>query len=362
MRDMTTTFDLITAAYAAAHKPLLWEDFLDALLDAGEFGAVAVGYRPDVHEPWINGFLRGPSEEAIEDFFARAIPDDPLAPLGKKTAPGPFLAHGNRIVAPEVFTSTGYHDWMQQNGLTDVLVAGERYEDGAMVLLTAFCSSNKDIDAQLALLEQLSPHACHAVLLCQEYVALTHQHRQALAAIEHARFGCAVIGERGHIEWMNERGHRLLEQANCVEEDLENDAKLTGALLATLVEDGNDGATSVKLDHPDATSSYEVRIVPLKAMEQPFGQQGRRALLFIADPEHLELEIDSHIQVVYGLTQAEARVARHIVLGYSVENIAAILSRSSNTIRVQLKSAMRKCQVSSQAQLVGLIHRGLALS
>ncbi|MEC9395958.1 MAG: helix-turn-helix transcriptional regulator, partial [Myxococcota bacterium] len=140
------------------------------------------------------------------------------------------------------------------------------------------------------------------------------------------------------------------------------DEALFQALGATRAEKSTT-RTSLEAEATSNLGGYEVRLVPLQTMGNPFGHRGSSsALLFIADPDNLDIEIDAHIQTLYGLTEAEARVARHIVSGYSVDNIAAILSRSTNTIRAQLKSAMRKCQVSSQAQLVGLIHRGLAVS
>lgn len=359
-----TLAPLIEAAYAAAHHPLRWEDFLDALLEHAGFGAAAVGYRPNVHDPFINGFLRGPDEAQVEAFFARAIPDDPLAPLSSTAPMGAFLVHGNAVVKPEVFAASGYHQWMAQNQYTDVLIAGHRLEDDAMVLVTLFCTSEANLDEQKALLEAIAPHVCRALVLCQEYVELTRRYRQALAAIEHTRFGCALLGRRGEVEWMNERGRRLLEQAGWVR--FEPSARLDEALFQALGATRAEKSTTRTSLEAEATSNlggYEVRLVPLQTMGNPFGHRGSSsALLFIADPDNLDIEIDAHIQTLYGLTEAEARVARHIVSGYSVDNIAAILSRSTNTIRAQLKSAMRKCQVSSQAQLVGLIHRGLAVS
>ena len=356
---------LIEAAYAAAHHPLRWEDFLDALLEHPGFGAAAVGYKPDVYDPFINGFLRGPEDAQIEAFFANAITDDPLTPLSAIAPLGAFSIHGNKVIEPEVFTRSGYSRWMVQNRFSDVLISGYRLEDDAMVLITLFCNPEANIKELRGLLRELAPHVCRALVLCQEYIELTRRYRQALAAIEHTRFGCALVGREGEIEWMNDRGRRLREQAGWVQ--FEPSTRLDGALFEALEHEHlEQRAATNSAPETEATShldGYEVRLVPLQTMGNPFGHKGSSSsLLFIADPDNLDIEIDAHIQTIYGLTEAEARVARHIVSGYSVENIAAILSRSTHTIRVQLKSAMRKCQVSSQAQLVGLIHRGLAVS
>ena len=208
---------LIEAAYAAAHHPLRWEDFLDALLEHPGFGAAAVGYKPDVYDPFINGFLRGPEDAQIEAFFANAITDDPLTPLSAIAPLGAFSIHGNKVIEPEVFTRSGYSRWMVQNRFSDVLISGYRLEDDAMVLITLFCNPEANIKELRGLLRELAPHVCRALVLCQEYIELTRRYRQALAAIEHTRFGCALVGREGEIEWMNDRGRRLLEQAGWVQ-------------------------------------------------------------------------------------------------------------------------------------------------
>jgi DNA-binding CsgD family transcriptional regulator len=59
----------------------------------------------------------------------------------------------------------------------------------------------------------------------------------------------------------------------------------------------------------------------------------------------------------YGLTEAETAVARYLALGHSLEDIAELREVSLHTIRNQIKSAMSKCGVSRQSQLVARILR-----
>lgn len=60
---------------------------------------------------------------------------------------------------------------------------------------------------------------------------------------------------------------------------------------------------------------------------------------------------------IYGLTRAQADVARRLYAGLSVEETAIELQLSPNTVRSHLKQIFSKCEVQSQAELL----RSLAL-
>ena len=55
---------------------------------------------------------------------------------------------------------------------------------------------------------------------------------------------------------------------------------------------------------------------------------------------------------MYGLTRAEARVARRLVSGASLKEIAAQIDVSHHTVRAHLKSILRKTGTHRQSELV----------
>jgi len=61
---------------------------------------------------------------------------------------------------------------------------------------------------------------------------------------------------------------------------------------------------------------------------------------------------------VYGLTPAQAAVARSLFAGHSVEQTAQALDLSLNTVRTHLKQIFTKCEVNSQAELLHLLAMG----
>lgn len=64
------------------------------------------------------------------------------------------------------------------------------------------------------------------------------------------------------------------------------------------------------------------------------------------------------LRQVYGLTPAQAAVARSLFAGHSVEQTAQALDLSLNTVRTHLKQIFTKCEVNSQAELLHLLAMG----
>jgi DNA-binding CsgD family transcriptional regulator len=61
---------------------------------------------------------------------------------------------------------------------------------------------------------------------------------------------------------------------------------------------------------------------------------------------------------IYGLTRAQADVARQLYAGLSVEETATELKLSLNTVRTHLKQIFSKCEVQSQAELLHALALG----
>ena len=64
------------------------------------------------------------------------------------------------------------------------------------------------------------------------------------------------------------------------------------------------------------------------------------------------------LRQVYGLTPAQAAVARSLFAGRSVEQTANVLDLSLNTVRTHLKQVFTRCEVNSQAELLHLLAMG----
>ncbi len=80
------------------------------------------------------------------------------------------------------------------------------------------------------------------------------------------------------------------------------------------------------------------------------------ALIYAPD-EQRDIATDV-LRELYALTPAQAQVARSLFAGRSVEESAAALNLSLNTVRTHLKQIFTRCEVQSQAELLHLLAQG----
>lgn len=100
---------------------------------------------------------------------------------------------------------------------------------------------------------------------------------------------------------------------------------------------------------------YRVLVVPV-----PPDADERQVSFFVliyGPREWRDISIDVLIEV-YGLTRGQAEVARSLFAGQCVEETAAALDLSLNTVRTHLKHIFSRCEVSSQRELLHLLATG----
>ncbi|QFY42355.1 hypothetical protein F6R98_06710 [Candidatus Methylospira mobilis] len=123
---------------------------------------------------------------------------------------------------------------------------------------------------------------------------------------------------------------------------------------------GQGMGTVMKLTRSGSEHPLWIHITPLPSGQLSF-YEIPCAVLFICDPENNTRLSSTVLANLYGLSLAEAQIARGLAMGSTVDSIAKEHRRSVNTIRVQLKQAFRKTNTHSQTDLVRLILSGPAM-
>jgi DNA-binding CsgD family transcriptional regulator len=103
--------------------------------------------------------------------------------------------------------------------------------------------------------------------------------------------------------------------------------------------------------------AFIVHVVPVRnAANDIFAAAS--CVLVIAAVAHPEIASTQTIQGLFDLTPTEARIARGIAAGKTVDDLAHEACLAVETVRNQLKSVFNKTGVSRQAELVGLLVGG----
>jgi DNA-binding CsgD family transcriptional regulator len=99
------------------------------------------------------------------------------------------------------------------------------------------------------------------------------------------------------------------------------------------------------------------RVVVMTVPDDPDERGAELAILIFGPLERRYIALEVLTQA-YGLTRAQAEVARSLFAGLSVEQVAAVLELSLNTVRTHLKHIFTKCDVQSQGELLQLLASG----
>lgn len=214
-------------------------------------------------------------------------------------------------------------------------------------------------------LQALLPHLARASRVKRamaEMEALVGSLKLVLDRIDRA---VVIAGPDGEIRFANRSADRLLSRGDAID-------AIHGRLCALRASDTTAlrtliaraagtavGAEAVAVDAVALPSNDEGP--PLAVVAEPLAavhsdRIGQRpvagAILFIGDSKASRSPSEERLRVVYGLTQAEAKLTSVIVGGDGIASAAQILGVSPNTAKYHLKSIFDKVGVTSQAKLV----------
>jgi DNA-binding CsgD family transcriptional regulator len=89
---------------------------------------------------------------------------------------------------------------------------------------------------------------------------------------------------------------------------------------------------------------------------------GACCLLLVENPEEQVMPPERRLIDIWGLTEAEARVAALLAAGHAPREAADKLGISFNTVRTHLQRIFAKTDTARQGELIGLLTRlGIAM-
>jgi DNA-binding NarL/FixJ family response regulator len=178
------------------------------------------------------------------------------------------------------------------------------------------------------------------------------------AALDRLPVGVIVVDGTGHTLYLNRRGATL-----CAAEDglilgtgglcRASSPTETATLLSAIAETVAGGQTkALSINRPSLKRPLSALISPLP---NHLPEGGPSAALYISDPDDLPLVPTEQLARLLDLTPSEARIARSLALGLSLEDAAAASEVTVSTARTYLKQVFMKTGTARQAELVKLV-------
>jgi len=347
----STLLDLI---YEAAAVPERWPAALEgvgALVETQHLALLAfdpdrrVNYAAtDAYRPEIARF----SEHATEY-------DNPRPPRALASGHAGFLTDLELFTRSELDRDAIYRDFLYPSGLrfTSGTVIPVPTSDLLVFDLSRSAAHGAYTRREMERLDRYRPHLARAALLA---------HRLGLRAASGATEALQLLGlpgaalsASGRVMVANPLFEQLGPRVSAAAFDhVVLASRTANAALQLALADPGAGARSIPIPAGEGEPALIAHLLPVRRAAHDIFARAAFLLVVTAvlAPEAPLTEI---LHGLFDLTPAEARVARALAAGLSVEEISARSATSRETVRTQLKGAMAKTATARQADLIRLL-------
>jgi DNA-binding CsgD family transcriptional regulator len=183
------------------------------------------------------------------------------------------------------------------------------------------------------------------------------------AILEKVDRGIVLLDVAGAVIDANSMGRQVIESGNGVLvrggrlafADPATDARFERLLKSSPKADGAPRVVAASVKRA-GSATCRVLVAPM-LLEDGHAAPAAYIVVIYAPSEQRAITAAVLLEI-YGLTRAQADVARCLYAGLSVEETATELDLSLNTVRTHLKQIFSKCEVQSQAELLHALALG----
>jgi DNA-binding CsgD family transcriptional regulator len=272
----------------------------------------------------------------------------------------------------DLLESEFYVDFLRPSEIHSVMTVGLWGRDVEFCGVDLYRPRNRPDfgDEERRLAAALQPHLIRALRIGDRLEGLGDLTRGLAAGLDQAPFGYFVLDRDGRVRHANRAGERML----CAGGGL---ALAGGRLSAPQPADGQrllaliaaaSGASGARaggnmaVRRGEGRAPLSVAVAPAAPDRvSPFSPAGG-VVVCVTDPETAVALPEARLRELFGLTQAQARVALALFEGQSLRDAAETLGLSIFTVRAHLAHIFGKTGVSRQAELVALLTRAAANS
>jgi DNA-binding CsgD family transcriptional regulator len=349
--------ELIDRIYECSFVPELWPGVLDelaGLVDAS--GGLLFAGRDRV--------LSWTSSAVLSDVFQAYVADGWFAKCSRRiclmtqSQPSFFVEH-DFWTEDQLDSTPIYRDFFRPRGLGWSAGTGLSMPTGDSIVFSVERKFNRGpIEPDhVQLLNELRPHLARAALIAARLSlksasgaseALT---KMGLPALVLDKSG-VVIEANSLMNELTEHIHWRARNRIALSDSSAN--TMLCAALTTLDSESDEGVSSFPLRDKHGTAALVIHVIPIRRSALDiFGSS--YALLIATPVTARKAPAVELLRSLFDLTPSEARVARGLAAGDSIDEIAASGGVSRNTVRAQLQQVLGKVGCARQAEVAALL-------
>jgi DNA-binding CsgD family transcriptional regulator len=360
---------LIGQFYDAAAAPELWPAVLQSLGDAlGGCALVMSVLSPREGLKFAATVRIDPDYRAIiEQRFASPQTNPLVAAMPRLPLLTP-IARAAILADRDYLAGDLYNEVFRPQGLAHAAVACVlRTADHIVPLGIVRQAGRERPDRRdLDMLGRLLPHMQRSMQLHLRLASLQARWSAAEEALDHLACGVILLDACGKVLFLNRAAEAVVAAADglTVREGVlvaatPDDTRALGKLVAEAAATGAGAGTSpggaIALSRPSLSAALPVLVAPLRGQRPLPAERRAAAAVFVTDPERSVMVAGRQLVELFGLTQAEARLAIALLGGKRLGQIAAERGVQLATVRNQLRAVLAKTGTGRQAELVRLL-------
>ncbi len=366
----TVTSRLLTTLYSAPMQPDLWDVFLagvSRLCNVSKAVLIAHDFHDQDHRISASfGEAVRESENIVlyEKDYCQF--DEWTLRFPRNTRPGRIF-RGVELWSEDSFRkSVFYNEFLKRVDVCEmscVLAGASKSRFEALSFFRGPREAPLDKE-QLRLLETIAPHLQTALAIRRRFLTLESKVYDLENALDQLGTALVLINAEGNPILANRAARHICDQrdglhlsAICLAAQNPTENDRLREIIARAVSAGR----SKSMEHGGATLVSRTDKRPLQVLAAPFISQGFEApkgavaVVFISDPEQKPALRSEVLRELYGLTQAEARLAVWLLDGRSLAETAELIGVSHETVRSQIKSVLHKTGTARQGELIRLL-------
>jgi DNA-binding CsgD family transcriptional regulator/PAS domain-containing protein len=365
---------LLQQLYAAPGTVHGWNAFLESLRVALDGSAASfISHDLQSHRGSISVNAGADSEALCLYDLDWAAPDPwahspALGTIGRRSVGG-----GDELISHAWMRRTAYYeDFARRYDIVRSVAGMVELGPDVLSVISINGSDRREPfgERDVALLELLVPHIRRAVQLHRRLIAADSQAEGFAAVLDSSSRAVLLTDAGGRVMFMNQAASRLTATRDGLTVDsgelraarVADTRRLRSLVIgaaAVCAGDGIGGGSTLALSRPSGRRPFVVFVAPL-SRQRPFfpGVEHAAATVFINDPEQLPVPSNEALQALFGLTNAEAKLARLLTQGCTLRESGARLGLRRETARTRLKTIFEKTNTHRQAELVRLILNG----
>lgn len=355
----------IEKLYAAAADASLWEEALRAVEDyTGSTGAV-LNLVPTTESAQPIALAGSFSRDDCAHYAAHYMWRCPRIAFARDHPEIPI--HYDRIILSESeMDRDATYEWYGKHGLRYYVAGWIGHTDTHRAYMS-LQRSRQQGHVEAAQVDQFSlvlPHMAQAVSLANKLGTLENLCSWSLGMLDSSRHAIFLLDADGKVALTNSRADELTASADglaVIQGRLfcrsNHQQPLFDKLISNAMRPQEDTPRGgwFRIRRASGRRSFEALVSPLIQSEPLVGSSQPTVMVLVTDvAEAAEIDQDV-LKELFGLTEAEARLASAFSAGHSLESASALLGVQPGTTRCHLKHVFRKMKVSRQQDLIRML-------